>query len=149
MSVKFFIGMDPGSVSGAIAIIGGPRGPETWPFKNMTLAEIWNVISVRDGATLAALERVSSMPRQGVSSTFKFGASYGSLEAFLVAAEIPYELVPPGTWQKKLGCLTRGDKKVTRKKAQQLFPQVKVTHAVADALLIAEYARRIYQGRFG
>ena len=42
--------------------------------------------------------------------------------------------------------------KITREKAQQLFPKVSITgrgvkaptHAVADALLIAEYGRRIH-----
>jgi hypothetical protein len=31
---------------------------------------------------------------------------------------------------------------VSKRKAQELFPGIKVTHAIADALLIAEYNRR-------
>jgi hypothetical protein len=42
-----------------------------------------------------------------------------------------------------MSCLTKGDKNVTKSRAQELFPEVKVTHAIADALLIAEYGRRI------
>jgi hypothetical protein len=37
---------------------------------------------------------------------------------------------------------TKGDKNVSKRRAQELFPQLKVTHATADALLIAEYGRR-------
>ncbi len=38
--------------------------------------------------------------------------------------------------------LTKGDKNVSKRRAQELFPALKVTHAIADALLIAEFARR-------
>ena len=61
----------------------------------------------------------------------------------LTAAGIPFERVRPQQWQKSLGCLTKGDKNVTKRKAQELFPMMKVTHATADALLIAEYGRRV------
>ncbi len=44
-------------------------------------------------------------------------------------------------WQKEMGCLTKGDKNVTKRRAQELFPTLKITHAIADALLIAEYGR--------
>jgi len=40
-----------------------------------------------------------------------------------------------------LGCLSKGDKNVTKAKAQEQFPNIKVTHATADALLIALYGR--------
>ena len=61
----------------------------------------------------------------------------------------PFEEVAPQVWQKVLGCLSRGDKNVTKAKAQQLFPAIKVTHAIADALLLAEYARRVWVARNG
>ena len=88
------------------------------------------------------------MPKQGVASTFKFGRSYGNLEAFLIAAEIPFERVVPSVWQREFGLISKkGETKTAKKnrhkaKAQELFPSVKVTHAVADALLIAEWHRR-------
>jgi len=82
------------------------------------------------------------MPGQGVASSFKFGQGYGSLEMALTAAGIPFERVTPQKWQKALGCLTKGQKNVSKRKAQELFPTMKVTHATADALLIAEWGRR-------
>ena len=60
----------------------------------------------------------------------------------LIAAGIPFETVTPAKWQGAMGCRTKGDKNVTKRKAQDLFPGVKVTHAIADALLIAEWGRR-------
>ena len=88
------------------------------------------------------------MPGQGVTSMFNFGKSYGNLEAFLVAAAIPFERVTPSVWQREFGLIKKKGETHTQKKnrhkslAQELFPSVKVTHAVADALLIAEYGRR-------
>lgn len=37
----------------------------------------------------------------------------------------------------------QGDKNVTKAAAQRLFPDQKVVHATADAMLLAEYARRV------
>ena len=73
----------------------------------------------------------------------------GILIGLVTAAELPFEFVVPAKWQRAMGCLTKGDKKVSYRKAQELFPHVKVTHWNADALLIAEYARRTYNQRNG
>ena len=142
-----FIGCDPGA-SGAVALLGPGASPPDTIRLDATPADVWAFLDGRalDGA-FALLERVSAMPRQGVASTFKFGTSYGRLQGFLVAAGIPYEEVTPGTWQRAMGCLSKGDKRVTKRKAQELFPALKVTHAVADALLLAELARRLHASR--
>lgn len=96
----------------------------------------------------AMLEKVHAMPKQGVSSTFKFGVGYGGLRMALTAMAIPFDEVTPQRWQKEMGCLTGGDKNISKRKAEDLFPNIRITHAIADALLIAEYARRIHvQGR--
>ena len=88
------------------------------------------------------LEKVHSMPKQGVKSMFTFGQNYGFVRACFHCFNIPFIEIAPKVWQKKLGCLTGGDKKVTRGKAQQLFPLVDpVTNAIADAMLLAWSAR--------
>jgi len=137
------IGVDPG-VSGAIAVISGT----SWPGiirNDSTEADIAEFVQfwADFGIDFAFIERVSAMPRQGVSSTFKFGRSYGFLRGLLIASRIPFEEVTPQKWQKAMGCLSGGDKNITKGRAQQLFPQLKITHATADALLIAEYCRRV------
>lgn len=101
--------------------------------------------------SFAYIEKVHSMPSQGVSSTFKFGQNYGFLRGCLVSLQIPFDEVTPQKWQKEFGLvfpkklgLSPTEKKNKHKaKAQQLFPHLKVTHATADALLIAEYGRRL------
>jgi hypothetical protein len=139
------MGIDPGA-SGGIAVVGTRILLDVFPLKDKTLADQWRFLD--QWATCATIEHVHSMPRQGVVSTFKFGKSYGNLEAFLTAAEIPFERVTPSVWQREFGLLAKKGETKTAKKnrhkalAQELFPSVKVTHAVADALLIAEYGRR-------
>lgn len=96
---------------------------------------------------VAYIEKVHSMPKQGVASSFTFGRGFGVLIGALAALRIRYEFVTPQTWQKAMGCMSKGDKNVTKAAAQRLFPQVKVTHAIADALLIAEYGRRTEAAR--
>ena len=88
---------------------------------------------------------VHSSPQMGVRSAFTFGQSFGMAEMLLTCLGIPFERGRPQVWQRSLGCLTGGDKNVTKRRAQQLFPGVRITHANADALLIAEYGRRLQQ----
>lgn len=146
--MKLHLGIDPGA-SGGIAFIPHNNPAKAWAVKMPeTLADLWNVINEWDlsidncDAIHACLESVHSMPGQGVASSFKFGRGFGNLEMALTAACIPYTYVTPQKWQKELGCLTKGDKNVSKARAQQLFPHIKVTHSIADALLIAEYCRR-------
>ena len=135
-----YLGLDPGK-SGAIAFL---RGDEAWCIKcSETPADIADALREVEGPCFAIIERVHSMPRQGVSSTFKFGESFGLLQGLLVALQIPHEFVTPAKWQGTMGCRSGGDKNVTKKRAQELFPAIKVIHAVADALLLAEYCRRL------
>jgi crossover junction endodeoxyribonuclease RuvC len=147
------LGVDPGA-SGSLAFIPDNNPAQAWAVKMPeTLADLWEVVSEYDPlekwrhhdtrfSVHACLESVHSMPGQGVSSSFKFGRGFGNLEMALTAAKIPFTYVTPQKWQKELGCLTKGDKNISKARAQQLFPHIKVTHAIADALLIAEYCRR-------
>jgi Holliday junction resolvasome RuvABC endonuclease subunit len=141
------IGIDPGG-SGAIAALGESfSGPRTCKLDGTErdIADFLECIASYDNEHhTAVIERVHSMPKQGVSSSFKFGQSYGFLRGLLIALRIPFEEVTPQKWQQVMGCRSGGDKNVTKAKAQQLFPSVKVTHAIADALLLAEYLRRTH-----
>lgn len=137
-----YIGIDPGQ-SGGVAFIT-PMATKAYNMPD-TERDIWNLFLVDSPHKyFAVIERVHSMPRQGVASSFKFGMSYGALRMALVASGIPFEDVTPQKWQKALGCLSGGDKNVTKQRAQSLFPQLKITHKTADSLLLAEYCRRTY-----
>jgi hypothetical protein len=76
-------------------------------------------------------------------SAFTFGRGFGGLEMALTAAGIPYRTVLPLVWQLRIiGAGTKGNKNLSKAHAGRLFGgEVKVTHAIADALLIAEYGR--------
>lgn len=139
------VGIDPGA-SGAIVVHDGEFLPEFVKLSG-TEGDVCGFLrGFYAGRMFAYIERVHSMPGQGVSSSFKFGQSYGFLRGILTGFGIPFEEVTPQKWQKAMGCMSKGDKNVTKSKAQQLFPNVKVTHAIADALLIAEYGRRLRNG---
>lgn len=135
------IGIDPGQ-SGGIAWID-ERGKLCVEKMPETLRDLWELIVDfhTQHPCMAYLEQVHSMPGQGVASSFKFGQGYGSLEMALIAAGIPFERVTPQTWQKAMKCMTKGDKNVSKRRAQELFPDTKFTHATADAALIAAYGR--------
>ncbi len=139
------IGIDPGK-NGGIAKIRWDGHADVWKMP-ATMADLWDLIdrecNRHDETDFAYLEKVHSMPGQGVKSTFTFGEGFGALQMALTAAGVPYELVTPAKWQKAMGCMSKGDKNVTKAAAQRLFPNIKITHALADALLIAEYGRRI------
>lgn len=141
----YCIGIDPGA-SGAITVIQD-TGVETFqlnPKKN-TERDIADFLRSYENKSFAMLEQVHSMPKQGVVSTFNFGQSFGCLRGMLVALEIPFEMVRPMKWQTYMGCRSGGNKNVTKAKAQELFPKIKVIHAIADSLLLAEYCRRTRQ----
>ena len=142
MSRSFYMGIDPG-YSGSVAVVdeGGAI------FEVIRLDRTEHDVSTAVGVwapriQMAYLEKVHSMPRQGVSSTFKFGTSYGFCRGVLVSHAIPFTEVTPAKWQQAMGCRSGGDKNVTKAAAQRLWPSEKVTHRTADAMLIAEYGRR-------
>ena len=136
-----YLGVDPGQ-SGGFAIITPGHDPYVVKMPE-TEKDIWDALAAfriwHDSPVICALEAVHSMPGQGVASSFKFGKGYGGLRMALIGLGIPFRDVRPQAWQKALGCLSGGDKRVTRSMAQQLFPSIKVTHAIADALLIAKW----------
>jgi Holliday junction resolvasome RuvABC endonuclease subunit len=143
------IGVDPGA-NGAIAWID-ERGKSCVEKMPDTLQDLWELIrditnfprSAIDGRKYKAyIEQVSSSPQMGVVSAFSFGRGYGNLEMALTAAGIPFERVRPQVWQKAMGCMTKGDKNISKAKAQELFPDKKIIHATADALLIALYGTK-------
>ena len=140
-----YLGIDPGQ-SGGIALVNMVQA-ETWPIRKLTerdISDLFERIKAEHSVAMAIIERVWSRPKQGVASSFKFGASYGFLRGMLWAHRFRFEEVTPAKWQRKMGCLTRGDKNISKRRAQQLFPALKITHATADALLLAEYARRTH-----
>jgi len=145
----FFLGIDPG-VGGGLGLVDEfGAHVATFKLKDATERDIWEWFETQTATAeiRACMEKVSSSPQMGVVSAFTFGHGAGFLRGLLVASAIPYDLVPPSKWQKWMGCLTGGDKNVSKGRAQQLWPNVKITHGNADAILIAEYARQKWTGK--
>ena len=95
--------------------------------------------------TLGVVERVGSMPGQGVASVFSLGHSAGVVVGVLGALGIPVELVAPATWKKAFN-LNR-DKTMSRTVASRLYPLCNLNrvkdHNLAEALLLARYAMQL------
>ena len=150
-----YLGIDPGN-SGGLACIGSDGlllEAIRIPF---TERDIWNWVS-RVEYAFAVIEKVGGYVRGNPtpgSRMFNFGHGYGGLRMALVAAEIPFEAVTSGVWQKAMGISPRKKtegrtqfKNRLKAKAQELFPKFKMTLAVCDAVLIAEYCRRMHDAR--
>jgi hypothetical protein len=148
-----YIGIDPGAGGGIAFLDEGPPG-KGWPLGVIAIkmpateADIFGLI--KDCPGRAVIEHVWSIPGQG--GAFAFGKNVGALLMALTAAKIPFDQALPRRWQKELGVAypagaTDTEKKnITKRRAQALFPGVPITHAIADALLIAEYCRRLHRG---
>ncbi|MCK9370087.1 hypothetical protein M0R04_09305 [Candidatus Dojkabacteria bacterium] len=147
--MTYYLGIDIGK-NGAIAVFTDDEYVDCLCFNNSTekdVADFLSNISINpdimfDGRVMAMVERVSASPQMGVVSSFSFGQSFGFILGLLTGLNISFDFVRPQVWQKALGCLTKGDKNVSKQKAQQLFPGIKITHGNADSILIAEYLRR-------
>lgn len=99
------------------------------------------------GPTLAVIEHVHAMPKNGSIGSFKLGMAYGAARAALTASSVPTHIVTPNAWKKHLR-LPGGDvgKEAGRAMAIRLFPAVserferRKDHNRADAALLALYA---------
>ena len=93
------------------------------------------------------VEEVHCRPGNGVRRNESFAYGIGRLHSLIERTTKPaakWVFVRPQVWMSDLGCLTKGDKNVTKRLAQDLFPGFKVTHRNADALLIAYWAQEVY-----
>lgn len=155
---QLVIGIDPG-LSGAIAVI---KLDGTVDFHDCPLFTVGTKHVYHPGGMaallrqyqehhpnlLVGLEKVHSMPGQGVASTFLFGEGFGIWLGILAALRIPHELITPQSWKRGMMNGQNKDKDASRLVALRLFPSVsdrlklKKHHGRADALLIAEFLRR-------
>lgn len=148
-----YIGIDPGK-NGGIALLSNVSDfIDTFVYSEDAILEVLKQAS-KYVDKICYLEQVHAMPKQGVTSTFNFGMNFGFIQGVLKAYGIPYELVTPQKWKKEFSCTS--DKNTSIEVAKRLFPNVnlkatdrcKKDHdGMAEALLIAEYGRRHYNGK--
>ena len=149
-----WIGVDPGLRSGAIGAVD----------HDGNFIAAYNIAAVDDRIDARALkqmildmtipgddyaicvEQVWTMPKQGIASTGRFMRAYGAIGAVceLLCDRVFY--VTPQVWKKSMNVTS--DKEQSLAEARQRFPQavlkLKKDHGKAEALLIAEYARRAW-----
>ena len=163
--MKVFVGLDPGMTGGLAAVdssgkllsviamprVNGSTGPQDYHAIKEWFAEMKKL-----GKVEAALERISVRPGEGVKSKLTAGTNWGFLKGMLVAINARYVEPTPQAWKKLLALPKRSGKERKKGKedavvlATQLFPGINLTpgrkrvphDGMADAVLIAEYARR-------
>lgn len=164
--MRVFVGIDPGMTGGLAAVseeggllsvipiprMNGSTGPQDYH-----AIKDWFASIKKMGKVEAALERISVRPGEGVKSTLTAGKNWGFLKGMLVAIGARYVEPTPQAWKKALSLPKRSGKERKKGKedavvlATQLFPGLCLTpgkkriphDGMADAVLIAEYARRV------
>jgi hypothetical protein len=93
--------------------------------------------------THAFIENARAMPRQGVTSMFRYGRVAGAIEGVVAAQLIPFTLVEPAVWKRALRL--NSSKENSRARAVQLLPsaagelQRVRDHNRGEAVLLAFY----------
>jgi len=153
--ITFYIGVDPG-ISGAIAIYDGK---EFYAVSTMGLAgkeldltgiSKWILDYVRSDHCIAGIEKVSAMPKQGVTSMFNFGFNTGAIHGILASLGIPRYLITPQAWKKEILAGTSKDKDAAIAYCRRVYPDIsllatpksRTPHSgMADAMCIALYTK--------
>jgi hypothetical protein len=164
--MKTYVGIDPGK-SGAVVSLspgGVPLISSTPTLGTTTTKREYDLRSMvemletiqRLGDAVVVIERTGVRPGEGVVSAHSIGYGGGLWIGMLSVLRIPYFQVAPQTWRAVLmKGMPKADGTKARKEqaahiAGQLFPGINLRgpkgglrDGWADALLIAEYGRRI------
>lgn len=139
------LGIDPGITGGVAFLYPNINEVAAYDIPNVDgevdVDTLFKLIGQQD-PSVGVIERVGAMPKQGVSSTFRFGQAAGALAATIVCARVPLFRVAPAKWKRHFGL--SADKEEARAKAIQLWPGAdcftrKKDHGRAEAALIALY----------
>lgn len=162
------IGLDPG-LHGAFAVLdgatawakpmfllsSGPKGRAEYDVE-ACLSFLHSELDLPNvQGCIVVLEHLQPMPAFGAHN-FTFGYGFGFFEGMLAALGARIERVRPKVWQAAAGVTGKGKGRKDSACAlcQRLFPQVNLVpdgstkrhDGMADALLIAEYGRRVFGG---
>ena len=156
--MRSFLGIDPGQ-KGGIAIIF-PRKTTITQTSVIDMPTIGKEIDVK--AVIELLENTidpvviieiqKAFPKQGATSGFTNGFNYGLLLGALKAlGKVKIIRVLPGDWKREmLRGLNKNDKALSIARARELFPKMDIPKSKdgrAEALLLAEYGRRLEEGQ--
>ena len=152
-----YIGLDPGSASGAYGIInhdedfigcGDIKSVDGRVDAIELYDTIMSLVNAYDTAMIA-VESVHSMPKQGIASTAKFMRAAGVIEAVAALTRYPCTLVTPQAWKKYHG-LIGSAKSASLEAARMHWEDADLRlvkhHGRADALLMALWLKRKNHG---
>ena len=113
--MRYYLGIDPG-ISGALAVLD--ENEDIVQIFDMPTLEVitgkskkqrvnpQSIVSelklFKNERIEGLIEQVNAMPNQGVTSMFSFGRSLWILEGVLAGLDIPYNLVTPAVWKKRM-----------------------------------------------
>ena len=158
------IGIDPG-ISGSICFFKDCKILDVIEMPTMTEgkknkkqvngSQIYNEIlkrikKIEKQEIRVVIEKVSAMPKQGVTSMFNFGQSFGILKGICSAMQLPMYFVRPAKWKKYFN-LINSEKDASRTRAIEIFPYFssqlskKKDSNKADAILIASFYYETYK----
>lgn len=99
---------------------------------------------------VAYIEKATSMPKQGVSSTFKFGTCYGITIGVIQALAVPMYIISAKDWKSTMLRGTKRTKDDAIDVAKLLYPEyarvIGRNHNIAEAILIAEHGWLMQRG---
>lgn len=148
--MKAIIGIDPG-LSGSWGAINHNGkylgcGDMIHEGKIIQTNAVWDEIkAATQGYDIEfCIEIVHAMPKQGVVSTFTFGAAYMAAIAISQRSYRPTTMVTPRVWKLEMGLSQ--DKKLSLDMARGLWPEAPLKrqkdNGRAEALLMAEWLRK-------
>jgi hypothetical protein len=155
---KLFIGIDPG-VTGAIAIINSKKILNIIDYPRDNTKRLLSVYKCFEGKDcLFMLEKTVLLPNQSQERQLVYAETFFKHKFCMDYFNFNYQVISPNSWKKEFNLQTsrkKGEEKQNNKKqnyemALYLFNDAgkylrvqSKDHNRADALLLAEYARRI------
>lgn len=105
---KIVVGIDPGLSGGLTCLVRHADGHEMvvrsipMPLVDKGILNTNAIVLFLQAhkPSKIIIEKVGSMPKQGIASAFKFGYVCGIIEGICAAMDIPFEFVTPQKWQK-------------------------------------------------
>ena len=145
--MKAILAIDPGARGGVVALteddmIECSKCPDNVNDMSLMISHIVNECYVENYSLEVYIERVHAFPTDARNSAFKFGMNYGMWIGILAANNQSPNHITPQIWQKAyhpLPKVKKDRKKELHRLASDIFPKIKVTYMVCDALLIAVY----------
>lgn len=149
-----WIGIDPGLRTGAIGAIdhnGSFIAAHDIPAVNdridvKALKQLILDMSIPGDDHAICIEQVGVMPKQGIASSGRFMRAFGAIGAVAELNSDRVFYVIPQVWKKAMSLNSEKERSLAA--ARIAFPTAKLLlkkdHGKAEALLIADYARRTF-----